>query len=73
MSTQADASRRTRRYIFGGLLAASAVAIALALIFTVGGVGQKKSVDSSTSSSSVASLADDKNKASSGLDSVLDR
>ena len=33
---------RTRRYVYGGLLAAVGVAVALALIFTVGGAGQKK-------------------------------
>jgi len=32
---------RTRRYIYGGLMAAGAVAIGLALIFTVGGVGKE--------------------------------
>jgi hypothetical protein len=33
---------RTRRYVFGGLMAAGAVAIGLALIFTVGGAGKKE-------------------------------
>jgi hypothetical protein len=40
-AAQAPASR-TRRYVYGGLLAAAAVAIGLALIFTVGGAGKKE-------------------------------
>ena len=35
------ANNRTRRYIWGGLLTASAVAITLALVFTIGGVSPK--------------------------------
>ena len=40
----ADSARplRTRRCIYGGLLAAAGVAVAVALIFTAGGAGQKK-------------------------------
>lgn len=40
-AAQAPASR-SRRYVYGGLLAAAAVAIGLALIFTVGGAGKKE-------------------------------
>ena len=45
---------RTRRYIYGGLLAAAGVAIALALIFTVGGAGKKEK--SAVSEGTVTSL-----------------
>ena len=43
MTMTADARpSRTGRYVYGGLLAAVGVAVAVALIFTVGGAGQKK-------------------------------
>ncbi len=38
----AQAPSRTRRYVYGGLLAAAAVAIGLALVFTVGGKKEAK-------------------------------
>lgn len=60
-----QAPRRTRRYIFGGLLAAGAVAIGLALIFTVGGVGKKEAKDSAAP---VVSSLDDKQP---GISDVL--
>lgn len=50
----ADQPNRTRRYVYGGLLAAAAVAIGLALVFTV---GQKKDAKAATAPS-VASLDD---------------
>ena len=47
---------RTRRYVYGGLLAAAAVAIGLALIFTVGGAGKKEA--KATVEPAVSSLDD---------------
>ncbi len=48
---------RTRRYVYGGLLAAVGVAVALALVFTVGGAGQKKD-KAAVAESTVAPLED---------------
>ncbi|KAM3569065.1 hypothetical protein VYU27_008826 [Nannochloropsis oceanica] len=51
---------RTRRYVYGGLLAAVGVAVALALVFTVGGAGQKKD-KAAVAESTVAPLDTDVN------------
>ena len=54
----ADSARpsRTRRCIYGGLLGAVAVAVAVALIFTAGGAGQKKDKAAVTSEETVSPL-----------------
>jgi len=51
---------RARRYVYGGLLAAVGVAVALALVFTVGGAGQKDKA-AVASEPNVASLDTDVN------------
>ena len=60
---------RTRRFILGGLLTAAGVAVALALIFTVGGVGHKKSKSSSDSTS--VTTASDGTNTGTGLSDVI--
>jgi hypothetical protein len=65
MSDNALPSRRGR-YIYGGLLASVAVAIILALIFTVGGVGHK--MDQTVDDTVVKPLYD---TTSTGIDDVL--
>jgi hypothetical protein len=59
MADEARPAGRTKKFLVGGLVTLAAVAIALALIFTVGGQGPKdKAAAPATSPSTTSSLAD---------------